>query len=105
MGQERLNGLAMLYYHRDVQITTEVVDEFARRQSRANVTDLTTSPDCLLNYNHYDVICHVINVYIYRKLAPIPPPPPPPPPPKILDPPLAAAYLAELKRKTAPPQT
>ena len=25
-----------------------------------NATDLTTSPDCLLNYNHYDVICHVI---------------------------------------------
>ena len=39
-----------------------------------NATDLTTSPDCLLNYNHYDVICHVINVYIYRKLAPGPPP-------------------------------
>ena len=35
-----------------------------------NATDLTTSPDCLLNYNHYDVICYVINVYIYRKLAP-----------------------------------
>ena len=35
MGQERLNGLAMLYYHRDVQITPEeVVDEFARRHSR-----------------------------------------------------------------------
>ena len=28
MGQERLNGLAILYYHRDV------VDEFARRHSR-----------------------------------------------------------------------
>ena len=39
-----------------------------------NATDLTTSPDCLLNYNHYDVICHVINVYIYRKLAPGAPP-------------------------------
>ena len=48
-----------------------------------NATDLTTSLDCLLNYNHYDVICHVINVYIYRKLAPAPPPPL-----KILDPPL-----------------
>ena len=41
---------------------------------KANATDLTTSPDCLLNYNHYDVICHVINVCIYRKLAPGPPP-------------------------------
>ena len=35
MGQECLNGLAMLYYHRDVQITPEeVVDEFAHRHSR-----------------------------------------------------------------------
>ena len=35
MGQERLDGLAMLYYHRDVQITTEeIVDEFARHHSR-----------------------------------------------------------------------
>ena len=35
MGQERLNGLAMLYYHRDVQITPEeVVDEFAHCHSR-----------------------------------------------------------------------
>ena len=35
MGQGRLNVLAMLYYHRDVQITPEeVVDEFARRHSR-----------------------------------------------------------------------
>ena len=35
MGQERLDGLAMLYYHCDVQITPEeVVDEFARRHSR-----------------------------------------------------------------------
>ena len=35
MGQDRLNGLAMLYYHRDVQITPEeVVDEFARLHSR-----------------------------------------------------------------------
>ena len=35
MAQERLNGLAMLYYHRDVQITPEeVVDEFARCHSR-----------------------------------------------------------------------
>ena len=36
MGQGRLNGLAMLYYHRDVQLITteEVVDEFARRHSR-----------------------------------------------------------------------
>ena len=32
MGQGRLNVLAMLYYHCDVQITPEeVVDEFARR--------------------------------------------------------------------------
>ena len=35
MGQERLDGLAMLYYHHDVQITPEeVVDEFAHRHSR-----------------------------------------------------------------------
>ena len=35
MGQGRLNVLAMLYYHRDVQITPEeVVYEFARRHSR-----------------------------------------------------------------------
>ena len=35
VGQGRLNVLAMLYYHRDVQITPEeVVDEFARRHSR-----------------------------------------------------------------------
>ena len=33
--QERLDGLAMLYYHHDVQITPEeVVDEFSRRHSR-----------------------------------------------------------------------
>ena len=38
MGQGRLNGLAMLYYHRDVQITPEeVVDEFSRRHSRRMV--------------------------------------------------------------------
>ena len=31
MGQVRLNGLAMLYYHHSVDITPEeVVDEFAR---------------------------------------------------------------------------
>ena len=47
---------------------------------KANATDLTSHD--LLNYNHYDVICHVINVYIYRKLAPGTPPL------KILDPPL-----------------
>ena len=35
MGLGRLNVLAMLYYHRDVQITPkEVVDEFVRRHSR-----------------------------------------------------------------------
>ncbi len=35
MKQERLNGLAMLYYHHDVEITPdEVVDEFARRHPR-----------------------------------------------------------------------
>ena len=35
MGQERLDGMTMLYYHRDVQITPEeVVDEFASRHSR-----------------------------------------------------------------------
>ncbi len=36
MKQERLNGLAMLYYHRDVEITPddEVVDEFSRRHPR-----------------------------------------------------------------------
>ena len=35
MRQGRLNVLAMLYYHHDVQITPEeVVDEFARRHSR-----------------------------------------------------------------------
>ena len=35
MEQGRLNVLAMLYYHRDVQITPEaVVDEFARRHLR-----------------------------------------------------------------------
>ena len=35
MGQERLDGLAMLYYHCDVQITPEeVVDEFSRCHSR-----------------------------------------------------------------------
>ncbi len=28
MGQDRLNGLAMLYYHRDIEITSEeVVDD------------------------------------------------------------------------------
>ena len=33
MGQERLDGLAMLYYHHDVQITPEeVVDEFVAIQ-------------------------------------------------------------------------
>ena len=32
MGQGRLNVLAMLYYHRDVQITPEeVVDRHSRR--------------------------------------------------------------------------
>lgn len=35
MGQQRLNGLAMLYYHRGVKISPEeVVDEFARRHPR-----------------------------------------------------------------------
>ena len=35
MGQERLNGLAMLYYHRDIEITPdEVVDEFSRCHPR-----------------------------------------------------------------------
>ena len=35
MTQERLNGLAMLYYHRDIPLTPEeVVDEFARRNPR-----------------------------------------------------------------------
>ncbi len=35
MGQDRLNGLAMLYYHRDIAITSEeVVDEFSRRHPR-----------------------------------------------------------------------
>ena len=35
MGQERLNGLAMLYYHHDVHIIPEeVVDEFFRHHSR-----------------------------------------------------------------------
>ena len=35
MGQERLDGSAMLYYHHDVQITPEeVVDGFALRHSR-----------------------------------------------------------------------
>ena len=35
MGQDRLNGLAMLYYHRDVLLTPEeVVDEFANRHPR-----------------------------------------------------------------------
>ena len=30
MGQDRLNGLAMLYYHRDEEINAEeVVEEFA----------------------------------------------------------------------------
>ena len=32
MGQDRLNGLAMLYYHRDIEITSEeVVDEFSSK--------------------------------------------------------------------------
>jgi len=35
MGQQRLNGLAMLFYHRDVELSPkEVVEEFARRHSR-----------------------------------------------------------------------
>ena len=35
MGQDRLNGLAMLYYHRLVDITPEeVVEEFALYQPR-----------------------------------------------------------------------
>ena len=35
MGQDRLNGLAMLYYHRDVEITPEeVVEEFSRCHPR-----------------------------------------------------------------------
>ncbi len=38
MGQDRLNGLAMLYYHRDIEITSEeVVDEFSRRHPRRMV--------------------------------------------------------------------
>ncbi len=37
-GQDRLNGLAMLYYHRDIEITSEeVVDEFSRRHPRQMV--------------------------------------------------------------------
>ncbi len=32
MGQDRLNGLAMLYYHCDIEITSEeVVDEFSSK--------------------------------------------------------------------------
>ncbi len=32
MGQDLLNGLAMLYYHRDIEITSEdVVDEFSSK--------------------------------------------------------------------------
>ncbi len=32
MGQDRLNGLAMLYYHHDIEITSEeVVDEFSSK--------------------------------------------------------------------------
>ncbi len=32
MGQDRLNGLAMLYYHRDIEITSEeVVDELSSK--------------------------------------------------------------------------
>ncbi len=32
MGQDHLNGLAMLYYHRDIEITSEeVVDEFSSK--------------------------------------------------------------------------
>ena len=35
MGQDRLNGLGMLFYHRDVQLTLEeVVAEFATRHRR-----------------------------------------------------------------------
>ena len=35
MGEERLNGLAMLYHHQDVQLTPEeVVYEFANRHPR-----------------------------------------------------------------------
>ena len=75
MGQERLDGSAMLYY-------TIMMFRSHQRRWWMNLPVaiqgecLTTSPDCLLNYNHYDVICHVINVYIYRKLlAPGPPPP------------------------------
>ena len=35
MGQDRLNGLAMLFYHRDIEITPEeVVDEFTQRHPR-----------------------------------------------------------------------
>ena len=35
MGQDRLNGLAMLYYHCDVLLTPEeVVDEFANHHPR-----------------------------------------------------------------------
>ena len=29
MTQDRLNGLVMLYYHQDVQLSPEVVDKFA----------------------------------------------------------------------------
>lgn len=34
MTQDRLNALAMLYCHRDVKLTPEVVEEFARRHPR-----------------------------------------------------------------------
>ena len=35
MGQDRLNGLAMLFYHRNMQLTAEeVVAEFATRHPR-----------------------------------------------------------------------
>lgn len=35
MGQDRLNGLAMLFYHRDIQLTSEeVVSEFSTRHPR-----------------------------------------------------------------------
>ena len=34
MGQDRLNGLAMLFYNCHVDITAEVVEEFSHRHSR-----------------------------------------------------------------------
>ena len=40
MGEARLNGLAMLFIHRDIACDVEAMDEFARRNRQPSTTTI-----------------------------------------------------------------